>query len=69
MAVDIERLGAVTVITINRPERRNAFDAPTVAGIGRALVDARQDDAVRAIVLTGAGEKAFCSGIDRKSVV
>lgn len=67
MTVDIERLGAVTVITINRPERRNAFDAPTVAGIGRALVDARQDDAVRAIVLTGAGERAFCSGMDLRA--
>ena len=67
MTVDVERVGAVTVITINRPERRNALDPATMAGIGRALVDAREHDAVRCVVLTGAGDKAFCAGMDLRA--
>ena len=66
-SVDVERVGAVTVITINRPERRNALDPATMAGIGRALVDAETDDAVRCVVLTGAGDKAFCAGLDLRA--
>jgi len=67
MTVDVERIGAVTVVTINRPERRNALDPETMSGIGRALVAAEQDDAVRAVVLTGAGDKAFCAGMDLRA--
>jgi enoyl-CoA hydratase len=67
MTVDVERVGAVTVITINRPERRNALDPEAMAGIGRALVDAEGDDAVRCVVLTGAGDKAFCAGMDLRA--
>lgn len=67
MSVEVERVGAVTVITINRPERRNALDPAAMSGIGRALVAAEQDDAVRCVVLTGAGEKAFCAGMDLKA--
>jgi enoyl-CoA hydratase len=67
MTVDVERLGAVTIVTINRPERRNALDPATMSGIGRALTDAETDDTVRAVVLTGAGDKAFCAGMDLKA--
>jgi enoyl-CoA hydratase/carnithine racemase len=55
----------VGVITLNRPEKYNSCDATMVdelAGLYDAL---RYDDDVRAVVLTGAGEKAFCTGIDR----
>ena len=55
--------GAVATITINRPEARNALTAPTKVALLDALRDASADQAVRAVVLTGAGP-AFCSGQD-----
>ena len=54
------------LITINRPERYNAFRAHTVEELTRAFRAAWADRAVRAIVLTGAGDRAFCSGGDVK---
>jgi enoyl-CoA hydratase len=67
MAVRIEDDGAVRVVTIDRPEQRNALDPETMAGIGAAFVEAEDDDAVRVIVLTGAGNRAFCAGMDLKA--
>jgi enoyl-CoA hydratase len=67
MSVLVERRDAVTVVTINRPEARNALDAETMAGIGEALVAAEDDTEVRAIVLTGAGDRAFCAGMDLRA--
>ncbi|GGO86727.1 enoyl-CoA hydratase/isomerase family protein [Wenjunlia tyrosinilytica] len=55
----------VATVTLNRPERHNAFDltmVDEVNGLWRAL---RYDDDVRVVVLTGAGDRAFCTGIDR----
>lgn len=60
-----EGLG-VAKITINRPEVRNAFRPLTVFEMSRALEDGREDPNIGVIVLTGAGEKAFCSGGDQK---
>lgn len=54
----------VATITINRPERRNALDPSTLDGLIDAFVQARQDAAVRVVVLTGAGDRAFCAGAD-----
>ena len=51
-------------ITINRPEKRNTLDATVLAELGAAFRAADADAAVGAIVLTGAGEKAFCAGAD-----
>jgi len=51
-------------ITINRPEKRNAIHAGVIAGIREGLRQAHASPDVRAIVLTGAGEKAFCAGGD-----
>ncbi len=59
-----ERRGAAQWITINREERRNALNTQVVDGIREAAVAAAADPAVRAIVLTGAGGKAFCAGAD-----
>jgi enoyl-CoA hydratase len=59
--------GAVCVITIDRPERRNALDPETYRALGTAFVDGRDDDAVRAFVLTGSGDRAFCAGMDLKA--
>ena len=51
-------------LTIAREERRNAMNAAIIAGLTEALVAANADRGLRAIVLTGAGEKAFCAGAD-----
>lgn len=64
MALVIDRDGHVAILTINRPDVRNALDAETMAEIGEALVAFETDENVRAVVLTGAGDKAFCSGMD-----
>ncbi|MEZ5156989.1 MAG: 1,4-dihydroxy-2-naphthoyl-CoA synthase [Solirubrobacterales bacterium] len=53
-------------ITINRPERRNAFRPPTLAELRDAFTRARDDLGVGSIILTGAGDRAFCSGGDQK---
>jgi len=60
----VERDGAVAVVTINRPKVLNALNTQTVGEIERVMRDLQQDDAVRAIVLTGAGEKSFVAGAD-----
>ena len=56
----------IAKITINRPEVHNAFRPQTIIEIGRALEVAREDESVGAIILTGEGEKAFCSGGDQR---
>jgi naphthoate synthase len=61
-----EKTGGVAWITINRPEVRNAFRTRTVAELTDAFLDARWDPTVGVAVLTGAGDKAFCSGGDQK---
>lgn len=61
--------GPVAHITINRPEKRNALAWDTVRGLRAAVADAGADAAVRVVVLTGAGEKAFCAGIDLTAVL
>src|SRR6266404_1683634 len=61
-----EKNNGVAWITINRPEVRNAFRTKTVAELTDAFLDARWDPAIGVVVLTGAGDKAFCSGGDQK---
>ncbi len=56
----------IAKITINRPEVRNAFRPLTVHEMSMALADAHQDENIGVIILTGMGEKAFCSGGDQK---
>jgi enoyl-CoA hydratase len=60
----VDREDAIAVITINRPDKFNALNEEVVADIGAAVDELAEDDGVRAIVLTGAGEKAFVSGAD-----
>lgn len=60
----IERRGAVQWIFINREERRNALNEKVARGIQAGLDEAEADKSVRSIVLTGAGDKAFCAGGD-----
>src|SRR5689334_13117323 len=54
----------VATVTLNRPDQRNALNGELLAGLVDALKTARDDEAVRAVVLTGAGDKAFCAGAD-----
>ena len=56
----------IAKITINRPEVRNAFRPLTVREMQQALEDAREDSGIGVVILTGAGEKAFCSGGDQR---
>jgi enoyl-CoA hydratase/carnithine racemase len=60
----VTRRGAVQWITINRAERRNALNEAVVTAINAGIADAMDDVQCRAIVLTGAGEQAFCAGAD-----
>ena len=59
---------AVARITINRPQRRNALTWGTVRALREALAAAKGDEAARVVVLTGAGERAFCAGADLAGV-
>lgn len=61
-----EKFEGIAKITINRPEVRNAFRPLTVEEMREALQDARFDPEIGVIILTGQGEKAFCSGGDQK---
>ena len=54
----------VARVTINRPDRRNAMSWDVITGLRKAAADAKEDDDVRVVVLTGAGEQAFCAGAD-----
>ena len=56
--------GGVATVTINRPERRNALSWAVIAELREVLASFRDDPDVRVVVLTGAGEKAFCAGAD-----
>jgi enoyl-CoA hydratase len=66
--VRYERVGAAALITIVRPQVRNAIDGPTAAALGRAYARFAQDLDARVLVLTGEGEQAFCAGADLKAL-
>jgi methylglutaconyl-CoA hydratase len=62
----VERRGAALWLILNRPERHNALNLAMTSAIVEALVEASGDPAIRAVVLTGAGDRTFCSGADLK---
>jgi crotonobetainyl-CoA hydratase len=66
--VTTTREGHTLVITINRTEARNAINRAVTDGIGDALEIADSDRDIRAVVLTGAGDKSFCAGADLKAI-
>jgi enoyl-CoA hydratase len=66
--VSYERRGAAAVLTIDRPERRNAVDGPTATLLGECYRRFEADDEARVLVLTGAGDVAFCAGADLKAL-
>jgi enoyl-CoA hydratase/carnithine racemase len=65
LRVSTDKDTGVAVLTLDRPERLNAIDLATAAELASAWREFRFDDSVRAVVVTGAGERAFCTGIDR----
>jgi len=68
MSIDLNVLdGGIAVITINRPQSRNALDAEHYQALSEAWTRVRDDAAIRVAVITGAGDKAFSSGADLKS--
>ena len=60
----LERDGAVTSVTVNRPHVLNALDGQTLTELRRVMLDLRHDAAVRSVIITGAGDKAFVAGAD-----
>jgi enoyl-CoA hydratase len=60
----LERAGAVATLTLDRPRALNALDEETLRELARVVRDVRRDAALRALVVTGAGEKAFSAGAD-----
>jgi enoyl-CoA hydratase len=60
----VERDAAVTVVTINRPKVLNALNTQTIGELEQVMREVQQDDGVRAVVVTGAGEKSFVAGAD-----
>jgi len=67
MSIDVEIRDHVALITLNRPERLNALDAEHYEALSAAWIRVRDDAQVRCAVVTGAGDKSFCTGADLKS--
>lgn len=63
----VERRGAILVARLNRPDARNALTPDLLRDIGAAILEAERDPAVRAVVLTGSGDRAFCAGMDLRA--
>lgn len=62
----VEKREAIATLTLNRPDRMNAFNLAALDALRAALDDLYVDRSVRAVIVTGAGEKAFCAGADLK---
>jgi enoyl-CoA hydratase/carnithine racemase len=68
MTVLLEKRGPIAVVSLNRPEARNAMNAQMVNDLARTWQELREDDGVHVVVLTGRGDKSFCAGIDLKEM-
>ena len=66
--VTVDRHGPVAVVTLNRPEAMNALSGALRAELAEAMLAMERDDSVRAVVLTGAGDRAFTAGLDLKEL-
>jgi enoyl-CoA hydratase/carnithine racemase len=64
----VEQRGAITVMTLNRPERHNSLTLSLAAELKMALDEFNADETQKVLIITGAGDKAFCSGADLKAM-
>ena len=62
-----ERRGQVLILRLDRPEARNALTGEMMRGLGSSAVAAEKDPDIRAVILTGSGDRAFCSGMDLRA--
>jgi crotonobetainyl-CoA hydratase len=67
-AVLVETREHVMIVTLNRPEARNAVNRAVWVGVGQALEAAERDPTIRVVVITGAGAQSFCAGADLKAI-
>lgn len=68
MSIDLDLLdGGIAVVTLNRPEKRNALDAEHYRALSEAWTRVRDDDAIRVAIVTGAGDQVFSAGADLKT--
>lgn len=63
----VERRGPIHLVTLNRPEVHNAVDGEMAAALTQSIHEFADDEAARVMVVTGAGDKSFCSGVDLKN--
>lgn len=66
MSILLEVSDGIATVTLNRPEAMNSLDPETLVGLNETFQRINQDSEVRVVILTGAGERAFCSGSDLK---
>ena len=64
----VDKRGAVTLITLNRPDAHNSITAAMAVGMAEGIDAFAADDSARVLVITGAGDRAFCSGANLKDV-
>jgi enoyl-CoA hydratase len=64
MTVDVSRKDAIATVTINRPDALNAFNTELILELHKTVDELSEDDSVRVVILTGAGDKAFIAGAD-----
>jgi enoyl-CoA hydratase len=69
MAIDFTKDGHVATVRINRPDKMNALTLAMYDDLGRAFHAIKDDDEIRAVVLTGAGDRAFCVGADLRESI
>ncbi len=68
MSIDVAQRDGIATITVNAPERLNALDSTMMVELSRVLAETGRDDAVRVVVLTGAGDRAFIAGANIKEM-
>ena len=69
MAIDYQKEGKIAIFTINRPDALNSINVPTARELHQAMVDFRDDDGLWVGIITGAGDRAFCTGADIKDML
>ncbi|MGH9336141.1 MAG: enoyl-CoA hydratase-related protein, partial [Vicinamibacteria bacterium] len=64
----LEEREGISTLTINRPDKLNALDGETLSELDRAITELSESESLRAVIVTGAGEKAFVAGADIKEL-